>query len=314
MLIDTHCHLVDEYVNPADVPGVLARARDAGVGTIIVPCADPTDPSKVIALCEQYDNLFCTIGIHPEYACLPLLEGECHREAMTRGSSPRSATPTAPLKEGGTYLDLNYENYLNHPRVVGIGEIGLDYHYGPNTRDAQIDLFRAQLEIAARHALPVAIHTREAESDTFEILKEFTGGATLSQSRLYERSVWGQNDPTRDKPAPPNPPGVMHCYSSSWDLAKKMLDRGFYFSASGIITFKNAEELRTIFARLPIDRIVIETDAPFLAPVPYRGKKAEPFMVAETARVLADIRGIPLSELENILAENTRRLYPKLKI
>jgi len=257
MLIDTHCHLVDDYVNPADMPDVMARAQDAGVGTIIVPCADPTDPPKVLELCDRHDNLFATIGIHPEFA------GQ---------QSP------------------NYENLLPHPRVVGIGEIGLDYHYGLGHRDAQIELFRRQLEIASRAGLPVAIHTRDAEQDTAEILC----------------------DPAYSGIGGSGIPGVMHCYSSSWDLAKKMLDRGFYFSASGIITFKNADELRDIFRRIPIDRIVIETDAPFLAPVPHRGKKAEPFMVADTARALAELRGIPFAELENILLENTKKLYPKL--
>jgi len=278
----------------------------------------------------------------------------------------------------GGQIVLNYEKYLSHPRVVGIGEIGLDYHYDsafasnvanagrePPSRAAQIELFRAQLEIACNAGLPVAIHTRDAESDTFEILKNFSisapsrlpplggecprsgrGGASSKSNNIFKKDISNKDGSNEVAPprlamlaTPPHRgpratgcvawggheggdvtepraiiPGVMHCYSSSWNLAKKMLDRGFYFSASGIITFKNAEELREIFRRLPIDRIVIETDAPFLAPVPYRGKPAEPFMIAETARVLADIRDIPLAELEQILMENTKRLYPKLVV
>ncbi|MCL1786111.1 MAG: TatD family hydrolase [Alphaproteobacteria bacterium] len=261
MLIDTHCHLVDRYVPENEIPGILQRARDSGVGAMIIASADPDDPEKVIAMCNRHDNMYAAIGIHPHCA----------------GAA------------------CSYEKLLNHPRVVAVGEIGLDYHYpspqsGAETSPAarnkqQIELFRAQMDIAKKHGLPVAIHTREAESDTAEILcaPEYDGVA-----------------------------GVMHCYTSGLDLAKKMLDRGFYFSASGIITFKNSDEIRDVFRQLPTDRILVETDAPYCAPVPYRGKNCEPAMVRDTAKVLADVRGIPLAELENILMENTRRLFPKM--
>ena len=191
-----------------------------------------------------------TTGIHPEYA----------------GTNPREfLTP----------------DVLAHPRVVGIGEIGLDYHGGADDRAAQIKLFEEQLEIARNADLPVAIHTRDAESDTADILK--------------------------------NARGVMHCFTSSWDLARVMLDRGFYFSASGILTFKNAADVRETFEKIPTDRIVIETDAPYCAPVPYRGKVCEPFMVCETAKVLAEIKHLQMNELESILEQNTLNLYPKIK-
>jgi len=148
---------------------------------------------------------------------------------------------------------------------------------------AQIELFRQQLDIARHAALPVAIHTREAEEDTAEILNGDVHG-------------------------------VMHCYTSSWDLAKKMLDRGFYFSASGILTFKNSDTVRETFRKIPLDRIVIETDGPYCAPVPHRGKPCEPFMVANTARILADIHGIDMDTLDEILARNTAALYSKIKL
>ena len=164
-----------------------------------------------------------------------------------------------------------------------MGEIGLDYHYGTNNRMQQIEMFLQQLDIARKHNLPVAIHTREAENDTADILCGDVGG-------------------------------VMHCYTSSWELAKKMLDRGFFFSASGILTFKNANEIRETFAKIPTDRIVIETDAPYCAPVPYRGKVCEPAMVIETARVLAQIKDIDINELEQILMQNVKRLYPKISL
>lgn len=250
MFIDTHCHLTDKYTGGAD--DVIARAMDAGVNIMICPTADPDDIPGVLALTQAHNNIFCTIGIHPEYA---------------------------PV-DAAQYLT---DSVLSHPRVVGVGEIGLDYHYGADSQYQQIQLFEQQLEIAKKHALPVAIHTREAEEDTAEIL----------------------NGDVR---------GVMHCFTSSWDLAKKMLDRGFFFSASGILTFKNAGEIRDTFAKIPMDRIVIETDAPYCAPVPYRGKTCEPAMVIETARMLAEIKNISMDKLETILMQNVKNLYPRIKL
>ena len=245
MLIDTHCHLTDRYSDGADA--IIARATAAGVETLICACAEPEDFAPAIALTEKHKNVFCTIGIHPERA----------------NEKP------------------DYENLLSHPRVVGVGEIGLDYHYKTDNKNQQIELFLTQIEIAKRAKLPIAVHTREAETDTAEILDDSVGG-------------------------------VMHCFTSSWDLAKKMLDRGFYFSASGIITFKNSAELREIFSKIPNDKIVIETDSPYCAPVPYRGKPCEPAMITETAKILANIKNIELSDLETILINNTKKLYPKL--
>jgi len=251
MLIDTHCHLTDSHMSGDELNAVLGRASNAGVGTIICPTADPGDIDAALKIAENHDNIWCTIGIHPEYA----------------GANPDEYLTNAVLR---------------HPRVVGIGEIGLDYHYSPDTRTAQIELFERQLDIAKKYDLPVAIHTRDAERDTADILHGVRG--------------------------------VMHCYTSSWDLAKTMLDRGFFFSASGILTFKNADDVRETFRKIPIDRIVIETDAPYCAPVPHRGKSCEPFMVADTARVLAQIRGMDFAELARITTENAYRLYPKIKL
>lgn len=245
MLIDTHCHLTDRYTDGTDA--IIARALDAGVGALICATAEPEDFAPAIALTEKYKNVFCTIGIHPER-----------------------------LNE-----KPDYEKLLSHPRIVGVGEIGLDYHYNRDNKNQQIELFRTQIEIARHAKLPIALHTREAEADTAQILDGSVGG-------------------------------VMHCFTSSWDLAKKMLDRGFYFSASGIITFRNSDELRETFAKIPNDRIVIETDAPYCSPIPYRGKQCQPAMVVETAKVLATIKGIELSDLETILINNTKKLYPKL--
>ena len=252
MFIDTHCHLTDEYCKDRENTDIIKRAVDAGVGVMICPTASPDDIETAIRLSEENNNIFCTIGIHPEYAPMDI------ESCLT-------------------------DKILQHPRVVGVGEIGLDYHYGMDNRTQQIDMFLQQLDIAKKHNLPVAIHTREAENDTADILNGDVGG-------------------------------VMHCYTSSWDLAKKMLDRGFFFSASGILTFKNAGDIRETFAKIPNDRIVIETDAPYCAPVPYRGKICEPAMVIETAKVLAQIKNIDICEMEQILMQNVKQLYPKITL
>jgi TatD DNase family protein len=261
MFIDTHCHLTDKYTDGADA--IIARAADAGVGAIVCATAEPDDFAPVIALCEKHPNIFATIGVHPEHI----------------GALP------------------DYENLLTHPRVIGVGEIGLDYHYGAENKNAQIELFQQQIEIARTAGLPIAVHTRDAEDDTYEILKDFSIAPPTANA---------------EPPLSGGAQGVMHCFTGSWDFAKKMLDRGFYFSASGIITFKNSVDLREVFAKIPTDRIVIETDAPYCAPVPYRGKTAEPAMVVETARILSEIKHIEFSELETILEKNTKTLYPKL--
>lgn len=250
MFIDTHCHLTDEYDGGVDT--IIMRAKNAGVGAMICATAEGTDIKPALKIAETHDNIFVTTGIHPDHADL-----NSH--------------------------DFLTDDILNNPFVLGVGEIGLDYHFGKENRDAQIKLFESQLEIANKHNLPVAIHTRDADEDTAAILTD-----------KYH--------------------GVMHCFTSPWELAKIMLDRGFYFSASGILTFKNAESIRETFAKIPNDRIVIETDSPYCAPVPHRGKVCEPAFVVETARVLAQIKNLQIEELESILYENTQRLYPKCHV
>ena len=250
MFIDTHCHLTDEYDGGVDA--IIMRANNAGVGTMVCATADPNDIKPALEIAKTHNNIFITTGIHPDYS------------------------DTNPYE----YLT---DDILNNPYVIGVGEIGLDYHYDLQTRENQIKLFEQQLEIAREHDLPVAIHTRDADEDTAAILTDKNHG-------------------------------VMHCFTSSWDLAKTMLDRGFYFSASGILTFKNAESVRETFSKIPIDRIVIETDSPYCAPIPHRGKTCEPAFVIETARVLAQIKNLSIDELEQILFENTKRLYPRIKL
>ena len=252
MFIDTHCHLTDEYDGGAGA--VILRAKNAGVGAMICATAEGVDIEHAIKIADKYENIFVTAGIHPDHFDL----------------NPN---------------DFLHSDVLNHPRMVGVGEIGLDYHFGTQNRDAQIELFEKQIEIATKHTLPVAIHTRDAENDTVATLKKH-----------------------------PDVRGVMHCFTSNWDLAKYELDRGFYFSASGILTFKNSDSVRETFAKIPNDRIVIETDSPYCAPVPYRGKVCEPAFVIETARVLAQIKNLQIDELEKILYENTLKLYPRISL
>ncbi len=255
MLIDTHCHLTYDFSRLGGANAVMERAVAAGVKYMICPTADPVDILPAIKLAHAHDNVFATIGIHPEHA----------------GTNP---------------ADYITDEILGDSRVLAVGEIGLDYHeMGADSRAAQIELFEKQLEMARRAGLPVAIHTRDAESDTFEILSRY-----------------------------PDIYGVMHCFTSGYDLAKKMLDRGYYFSASGILTFKNAADIRDTFSRIPIDRLVVETDSPYCAPVPYRGKICEPAYVIETTRVLSEIKNVSFEKMCDIVMENVKKLYPKIKI
>lgn len=255
MLIDTHCHLTYDFSRLGGANTVMERAVAAGVKYMICPTADPVDILPAIKLAHAHDNVFATIGIHPEHA----------------GTNP---------------ADYITDEILGDSRVLAVGEIGLDYHeMSADTRDAQIELFERQLDMARRAGLPVAIHTRDAESDTFDILSRY-----------------------------PDIYGVMHCFTSGYDLAKKMLDRGYYFSASGILTFKNAADIRDTFSRIPIDRLVVETDSPYCAPVPYRGKICEPAYVVETTRVLSEIKKVPFEKMCDIVMENVKKLYPKIEL
>lgn len=255
MIIDTHCHLTGDFCDANDLDAVIKRAIDAGVTTLVVSSADPGEATDTLALAEKYDGVYCTLGVHPENGNLA-------------------------IKDLSQYLP---DELFEHPKVVGVGETGLDYHYGDEFKREQAELFEKHIDIARRHNLPLVIHSRDAADDTIAML---------------DGSV----------------PGVMHCFSYDWDVARAMLDRGFYFSASGVLTYKNADELRDVFTKIPNDRIVIETDAPFLAPVPYRGKKCEPFMTCETAKTMAAIKNLPLDEMISILANNTKNLYKKIKI
>ncbi|MDH7970828.1 TatD family hydrolase [Sphingomonas sp. AR_OL41] len=257
MLADSHCHLnYKGLVERRDE--VLAHARARGVTAMLNIATRESEWDDVVATAEQEPDVWATVGIHPH-------EADKHPDVDTAKLVGRAA----------------------HPRVVGIGESGLDYYYDHSDRDRQKASFRSHIAAARETGLPIVVHTRDAEDDTAAILREEMGKGPY--------------------------PGVIHCFTASDAFADIALDLGFYISISGIVTFKNARELQATAARLPIERLLIETDAPFLAPVPHRGKPGEPAFVADTAAYLANLRGEPLDELCSRTAENFHALFAKTR-
>lgn len=257
MLVDSHCHL-DFPDFAAELDDVVARARDAGVGRMVTICTYISRFDRILAVAERYDDIMCSLGVHPHQAAE---EFEiCTEERLIELSA--------------------------HPKVIGLGETGLDYFYDKSPRDQQQEAFRRHIRASAKTGLPLIIHTRDADVDTMRIVREETAGA-----------------------APV--PGLLHCFSSGRALAEEALDYGFYLSLSGIVTFKKSEELRDIVRDVPLERILVETDAPYLAPMPYRGKRNEPAFVAKTAEVVASIKGVSAEEVAAITTDNFFRLFSR---
>jgi len=257
MLADSHCHLnYKGLVERRDE--VLANARARGVTAMLNIATRESEWDDVVAAAESEPDIWATVGIHPH-------EADQHPDVDTAKLVARAA----------------------HPRVVGIGETGLDYYYDHSDRDRQKTSFRSHIAAARETGLPIVVHTRDAEDDTATILREEMGKGAY--------------------------PGVIHCFTASDAFADIALDLGFYISISGIVTFKNARELQTTAARLPIARLLVETDAPFLAPVPHRGKPGEPAFVADTAAFLANLRGESVEELTRRTAENFHALFAKTR-
>lgn len=223
-----------------------------------------------------------TIGTCPEDwpTVLDLSKKFPSKVFCTLGVHPHESQLFTPEAEKTLLANLNYE------RLVAVGEIGLDYYYDNAPRQNQREVFERQMEIAGQAGLPVEIHTRDAEADTAEVLKKFNG-----QVR-----------------------GLLHCFTSSWDLAKKALDVGFHISISGVVTFKNAQSLREVVEKVPLDRLHVETDAPFLAPIPHRGKKNEPAWVTHTAELVASLKKVSLEELSAQTRRNALDLFPRMKL
>jgi TatD DNase family protein len=260
MFVDSHAH-IDGPEFDADRDEMLERALAAGVTTILnVGTGDPHSGvfERAIELGHRHDRVYTAIGVHPHDA---------------RFYDDQAEALIKQLFETGG-------------RVIAWGEIGLDFHYNNSPRDVQLEVFKRQLRAAREVGVPVIIHTREAESETIEILQS-----------EYTDAECG---------------GVFHCFSGSKDLARRALDLGFAISFSGIVTFRRADELREIAKEVPLDRLLIETDCPFLAPVPYRGKRNEPAYVVEVARCIAELRGLPLQEIARLTTDNFENLFDPL--
>jgi TatD DNase family protein len=256
MLIDSHCHL-DFPDFAAELDAVVDRARGAGIARMVTISTRVARQSELLAIAECFPDVYASVGTHPHYA---------HEE-----------------------LDITAADLVartRHPKVVAIGEAGLDYHYDRSPRPAQERGFRTHIAAARETGLPLVIHSREADADTAHILEEEMGQGAF--------------------------PAVLHCFTGGADLAKRAIALGLFISFTGILTFKNSTVLRAIAAELPGDRILVETDAPYLAPGKMRGKRNEPAFVVETAKVLAETRGVSFDEIARTTSENFFRLFSKV--
>lgn len=254
-MIDSHCHLNYKGL-VEDQAAVLARARDAGVRGMLNISTREREWADIIATAEAHEDIWASVGIHPH--------------------------------EADAHPDIDAHKLITaatHPKVIGIGETGLDYYYDHSDRAQQQTSFRAHIAASRETGLPLIVHTRDAEEDTLAILRGETGKGAF--------------------------PALIHCFTASGAFADAVLELGLYISISGIVTFKNAKDLQAVAQRLPADRLLIETDAPFLAPMPHRGKTCEPAYVADTARFLADMRGVSLDELAASSTANFYALFTK---
>lgn len=261
--IDSHCHLNHTGIAEKGMPSdIIASAKMAGVGGMVTICCRMSEEiDGLLSIANANENVWCSIGTHPHDA----------------GLDAEKVFSVDDI--------VNISN--KHSKIIGIGETGLDYYYDHSPRDTQKSSFRKHIQACIEANLPMIVHTRDAEEDTYAIMKEEEQGGALR--------------------------GVMHCFSSSRWLAERALELGFYISFSGIVTFKKADDLRETAKIVPLDRILVETDAPFLAPVPYRGKVNEPAYVAKTGAFLAELYGIDTEEFAKITSDNFFRLFTKAK-
>ena len=255
MLIDSHCHL--DYFRPDEQADILARAAAAGVGEMCTIGTRMAQSAEIIRIAEAHPTVWCTVGVHPHNAA-----------------------------EGPIPAPEDLARLAAHPKVIGIGESGLDYFYDKAPRDVQQANFRAHVRAARLTGLPLAIHARDADADIAAILQE----------------EWDSGGPYGF---------LLHCFSTCRALAEAALRLGGFISFSGILTFPKSQEIRDIARDIPADRLLVETDAPYLAPVPLRGKRNEPAYVAHTAAVLAQVRGLAPEALADLTTANFRRLFRK---
>ena len=256
MLVDSHCHLdFPDFAEERDL--VVARAREAGIGIMVTISTRVKRFESVLTIAEAYNNIFCSVGTHPHNA------------------AEETDVTTAQLVELSA-----------HPKVVAIGEAGLDYFYDRSPRDVQAEVFRSHIAAARETGLPLVIHSRDADSDMEAILRDERGKGAFTF--------------------------ILHCFSSGAALAAAGVELGGYVSFSGILTFKKSEELRDIARTIPRDRLLVETDAPYLAPVPFRGKRNEPAYVAHTAAALAETIGVSAEDVAALTTANFFRCFPKV--
>jgi TatD DNase family protein len=256
MLIDSHCHL-DFPDFAGDLDAIVARAADAGIGRIVTISTRVRRLGGLLEIAERFPAVYCSVGTHPHHAD----------------------------EEDGIPADELIE-LTRHPKVVALGEAGLDYFYQDGSPEAQARGFRAHIAAARATGLPLVIHTRDADDDCGAILEDEMARGSF--------------------------PAVLHCYTGGRELAMKAIALGLSISFTGILTFKKSQALRDLAAELPADRIMVETDAPYLAPGKFRGKRNEPSYVVETARVLAETRGVSLEEISRQTTENFYRLFSKV--
>jgi len=257
MLVDSHCHLdMPEFAGELDQ--VVARAGDAGIGHMLTICTRVTEFAPVLAIAERFDNVFCSVGVHPHNA------------------ADETAVTADELIE-----------MTGHPKVVGIGETGLDFYYDNSPRNVQERSFRAHIRAARQSGLPLIVHARDADAALARILGEEAAAGPF--------------------------PGLIHCFTAGQALAETALELGLYISFSGIVTFNKADELRAVARRVPVERILVETDAPYLAPVPKRGKRNEPAFTAFTAARVAELKGLDADAFARATTENFFRLFAKAR-
>ena len=258
MFTDSHCHINADDFND-DREDAVIRARTMRVDYILDVCDDIADMPRLIKFCENHRHIYTSVGVHPELA-----------------------------DKYDDISDVDILNYVQSPKVIGIGECGLDYHYNADTKEKQLKLLQQHITAAQKSGLPLIIHNRESDDDMITLLKE-----------AYKKQKFK---------------GELHCFSSSEKLAEFALSIGFYLSASGIITFKKSEDIRQIFQNVPINRLLIETDSPYLAPIPHRGQRNEPAFVVNTAEVLANLKKMDIEELAQVTTDNFLTLFSKARI
>ncbi len=251
MLIDTHSHIdLDNFKDHFDE--ILKNAQEYGVGKVIIPGTAPSGFDRIVELCEKYENLFGAVGIHPE-----------------------------DLNSYSDEAENRIKELLTHPKIVAVGEIGLDYYWDKSQIERQKEIFERQIEIAKQAKKPILVHDRDAHADSFEILKK---------TNAKETGV------------------VMHCFSGSPEFALECVKEGFYIALGGVVTFKNAKKVKEVAKVVPLDKLLLETDAPYMAPTPFRGKENQPAYVKFVAQEIAELRGISFEEVAQATTENAQRL------